>query len=865
MKSQVTGDLQLHKIAEDGGQKKWLVKGIATLAMLGGIAAATDASGVTDKVDEMFEAAVHMAIKPAAAATVSGTTIDKATMVPDRTISSRGQTTSDYIVKGSAYYQSNNSSGKTDWYGLSNGAKQTGLVVYNTAFDTTSDFQATGAFYPAKYQADAADYNGILVSSILPDNLGSGEGGGGLGINGIKNAISFGIDMHGNGSSYGNANGTYPMIGIRQTGSDGKLKTATVDSQQGSGSGVSSVTSAPSGITSGDGAKWTMSYTASTKTLKFTLGSVTKSVVIDTATMPYLSFALIGSAGDYYTEMTSAISSVSGNKASLTVPVTYEDAAGNVLRTGTTLAVGDGQSVGINGVSPKASSDTYSYDAPIIPGYYIKSANDISVKAGSGTTPSLNLVYEKSPQQATITRTGLNASNAVKNGTTVAASGVTSGAIGIADASLAVAGYSYVVTAPDGKQYATMSEALAAGSNGVYDSTTNSSGASDAAVQSFGVSYSALSQKANFTYSGGTPLSGAPTVISGVTDDALPGSLYVYAPSGYRLDSASTTLASGINMTYATTMRSATITGKFDADTATDQNSTIVLKADKQTATLKQVVNATTSDVESVTGGTDSKIAFASTDSTLAKTGYTYNVTGADGKTYDTLSAALAATPNYDNTSNDGDTDATAQVFTVNYTDTQAPTISTGKDSYQVTTGAGTTADSFLTAINAQAADNQVDGNTTLTSDYADVVKDEPGTYTVTLTATDATGLQTTKTITVVVTETSPYDQESAVSSAASNLESVSSDPTKTTADVQAAQQALDDALATAKSDRETAKTNADTAEQNATDQGVADDSTVVDAQQALDDAIAAADNNTGTTQAIVDATNALDRAVAVA
>lgn len=220
--------------------------------MLGGIAAATDASGVTDKVDEMFEAAVHMAIKPAAAATVSGTTIDKATMVPDRTISSRGQTTSDYIVKGSAYYQSNNSSGKTDWYGLSNGAKQTGLVVYNTAFDTASDFQATGAFYPAKYQADAADYNGILVSSILPDNLGSGEGGGGLGINGIKNAISFGIDMHGNGSSYGDANGTYPMIGIRQTGSDGKLKTATVDSQQGSGSGVSSVTSAPSGITSGD-------------------------------------------------------------------------------------------------------------------------------------------------------------------------------------------------------------------------------------------------------------------------------------------------------------------------------------------------------------------------------------------------------------------------------------------------------------------------------------------------------------------------------------------------------------------------------------------------------------------------------------
>ncbi|MHC8519083.1 hypothetical protein [Weissella confusa] len=825
MKSKYDDEVPLFKAGSEGTQKKWLVKGIATLAMLGGIAAASDASGVAGKVDDMFEAAIHMALEPASAATVANTTIDKATAVPSRSTTSTGKETSDYLVKGSAKYQDMNSNNNYSWYSLSNGKQQTGLVVYNTALDTKNDFTASGSFYVANYAANAADYNGILLSSILPDTLGSGTGGGGLGIQGIKNAISFGMDMYANGSTYKDASGTYPMVGIRTTDSSGNLTQASVESSLTSGSGVSSLpaSSKPDGINAGTGAAWSVKYTASTKTLTFSLGGkVTKSMTINTTTMPYLSFALIGSAGDNSTEMTSSIQSVSGTKASMTVPVTYKDTAGNTLLTSTKLDVGDGQSVGINGASPKASSDTFSYDAPVVPGYYIKSANDISVKVGSGTTPSLDLVYEKSPQQATVNRTGLNASNAVKNGTAVAASGVTSGAIAIADASLAVAGYSYVVTAPDGKQYSTMSEALAAGSNGVYDSTTNSSGASDAAVQSFGVSYSALSQKANFTYSGGTPLSGAPTVTSGVTDDALPGSLFVYAPSGYRLDSASTTLASGISMTYATTMRSATITGKFDADTATDQNSTIVLKADKQTATLKQVVNAKTSDVESVTGGTDSKIAFTATDSTLAKTGYTYNVTGADGKTYDTLSAALAATSNYDNTSNDGDTDATAQVFTVNYTDTQAPTISTGKDSYQVTTGAGATADSFLKAINAQATDNQMDGSTTLTSNYADVVKDEPGTYTVTLTATDATGLKTTKTITVVVTETSPYDQESAVSSAASNLETISNDPTKTTADVQAA-------------------------------------------QKALDDAIAAADNNTGTTQAIVDATNALDRAVAVA
>ena len=70
-------------------------------------------------------------------------------------------------------------------------------------------------------------------------------------------------------------------------------------------------------------------------------------MTINTTTMPYLSFALIGSAGDNTTEMTSSIQSVSGTKASMTVPVTYKDTAGNTLLTSTKLDVGDGQSVGI--------------------------------------------------------------------------------------------------------------------------------------------------------------------------------------------------------------------------------------------------------------------------------------------------------------------------------------------------------------------------------------------------------------------------------------------------------------------------------------------------------------------------------------
>lgn len=256
--------------------------------------------------------------------------------------------------------------------------------------------------------------------------------------------------MYNNGTTYKDASGTYPMVGICRTDSSGNLTQATSDSSLTSGSGVSSVpaSNAPSGIGSGDGAAWMIKYTVSNKTLTFSLGGkVTKTMTINMTTMPYLLFALIGSAGDKPTEMTSSIAQVSGTKASMTVSVTYKYTAGNVLKTGATLAVGDGQSVGINNASPIASSDTYSYDAPKITGYNISSANDITVKVGSGTTLSLTLVYAPALQEATVTTSGLVGNSASGGGTTTY-KGTTGGTISISDSSLTKAGYTYKVTAP---------------------------------------------------------------------------------------------------------------------------------------------------------------------------------------------------------------------------------------------------------------------------------------------------------------------------------------------------------------------------------------------------------------------------------
>ncbi|MCR8704444.1 hypothetical protein, partial [Weissella cibaria] len=97
----------------------------------------------------------------------------------------------------------------------------------------------------------------------------------------------------------------------------------------------------------------------------------------------------------------------------------------------------------------------------------------------------------------------------------------------------------------------------------------------------------------------------------------------LYAPAGYKIDTAATTLASGVSLSMATDQRSATIYGNFDTDTATNQKSTIAFAPLTQTAQIDQVVNGTKSTVETKTGGSNSAIAFSATDSSLAKTGYT--------------------------------------------------------------------------------------------------------------------------------------------------------------------------------------------------------------------------------------------------
>lgn len=92
------------------------------------------------------------------------------------------------------------------------------------------------------------------------------------------------------------------------------------------------------------------------------------------------------------------------------------------------------------------------------------------------------------------------------------------------------------------------------------------------------------------------------------------------------------------------------------------------LSAVSKTAGVPVPVNLPTNDID-YSGTTKEPIAFTSTDATLTVPGYTYTVTGPNGRTYDTLAEAVADNPTFDDTTNGYvKNDVSPQPFTVNYT-----------------------------------------------------------------------------------------------------------------------------------------------------------------------------------------------------
>lgn len=257
------------------------------------------------------------------------------------------------------------------------------------------------------------------------------------------------------------------------------------------------------------------------------------------------------------------------------------------------------------------------------------------------------------------------------------------------DTSLSAQGYSYVVKGPNGSEYSNLSAAMSA--NAMYDATTNPSN-TDSSAQVFTVSYVPQYQAAQIQYAANGPVSAGAVLAStaGTTNNAI--SFATSDGDLARVGYTYTVTYPGDSVSYATLSAALAAHGKYDntsnagTSDASGQVFTVNYKTN-QYAVLQTTPTDTSSHSvlsysavsESANGPASSAISFSTTDSQLARSGYTYSVVvktidsagsilGSVLASYTTLASALAA-QKYDNNLNDTNAtvDAQRQLFEVVY------------------------------------------------------------------------------------------------------------------------------------------------------------------------------------------------------
>ncbi|NKN29668.1 KxYKxGKxW signal peptide domain-containing protein [Weissella cibaria] len=561
------------------------------------------------------------------------------------------------------------------------------------------------------------------------------NGGGGLGIQGFGNALALGLDFYQNSGDpaagpFG-ALRTTSSSGALNTVPDA-LYTKGINMTNWSTTIKYQLTYWPTGGPGG-GPYITASFTDNANSSnKWTVNTNTAGVTIN----PPKAFSVGVNAanGQKAQDNFASIDNLSGTFATGTTTVKYVDANGNAIKDPTTFVAGVGDVIGITNLSTQAkaattSSGTYKDAVGGKTGGTINFGTTDSNLPKSGYTYTVtgpdNITYsnlssavaansfdntdnkvagvqassDTSYQYFTVNYTPatqttslvVDSNSPVKAGSVLASSlGATSATISLpyTDASLSTAGYSYVVKGPNGSNYSTLSSAVAA--NSLYDATNNT-GTTDSSAQVFTVSYVAQYQAAALRYDASGPISAGSTkatasgttggtiAFAGVTDSNLASAGYTYTVNYMGTDApdstAYTTLSSAVaaHPRYDATANS----GSSDASSQVFQ---ITYKTNQYASLFTDSTDTSSNSVlsysainETTNGPASSAISFSTTDSQLARSGYSYvvqvlNSAGSVINSYTTLTSAVAA-QKYDNTSNaaNATTDAQVQRFKVVY------------------------------------------------------------------------------------------------------------------------------------------------------------------------------------------------------
>jgi len=604
-----------------------------------------------------------------------------------------------------------------------NSSNQFGYQILNTALSTASPFALTGYLNPSSISSNGGDWIGVILAPMDPSsfNPSPSGGGGSLGIQGTPNSWALGLDFYWN-SNFQDPGNAAPFADLRWTDTSGSL--AGLGNRQNlyTGYGSSNNTN-PANYLGGTTIAWTLNYYPTggpnngpylVGTLKGSSGTLTFSTnntggdSLPINPLPaYFTVAIDGANGTSTQTMQGSIDSVVTGVAypsNCTINY-YLNGTTTSIAPSTTLTSGAGDFIGLslNGTpftaGAIAGTDNWVYDGSVptnassayASGYHLtsaKSSNDgnADLRVNTDSTKNIyNLYYSPDVQQAVLASDSSDPTGSPQ--TIETANGTTGGTISFTttDATLqskaSAAGCSYTITGPDGKQYSTLSAAVAA--NKTYDNTSNGTATTDSAPQNFTVTYNHLFQQAQVTTStnGGSssvlatfdsnsdsaPLinKSSKAIETTVNDASLAKTNYTYVvigPDGNSYPTMAAAVAAAPNNAWDNTNNPVGATTDSTPQVFAVKYTGAVQTYNLIAATPDTSGKLVSSTVESPQGPYGTALSFNSTDASLVQTGFTYTVTGPDGKSYPTLAAALAANPNYDVQSS-----SNSQNFTVTY------------------------------------------------------------------------------------------------------------------------------------------------------------------------------------------------------
>lgn len=345
-----------------------------------------------------------------------------------------------------------------------NASGEKGGLAFNKQVDMRGNWTIKFNLNMARYNTEApagiltsprgaGDSLGMLLAPVTPTEIGTqGATGGGLGIDGIKNATFWGFDLYNNtdmGDVTFNNAGDYSLlsnndgqhaVGFRETDGTGKLLAASADDDSAvfdyegktSGNNVVAATSLLGAQNTGSdmtSAKWdsntdpnievpvTAAYTydpsSGKGTLKITTnGTYTATRVFDiTSTNEIMSLGFKASDGGQFSQLGVTVTNFDLFLPTGETTINYKDTAGNVIKDATKISTNSGDTLQIvkSGGDTAPTSTAHTFDAPAISGYtYLSSTYGTAAGTTSLTVSNtdadnvINLQYAKNSKLTTV-------------------------------------------------------------------------------------------------------------------------------------------------------------------------------------------------------------------------------------------------------------------------------------------------------------------------------------------------------------------------------------------------------------------------------------------------------------------------------